>query len=454
MSRAPRRGGLTLAGGLAGAAALQLGRNLALAALLPAADYGRAAALAVMLAGVELAVLGGLQVRMVQHPRGGAVPVQAAMQGFVALRAALAAALALLLAAPLAALLGLPELRWGFAALALAAPLMAAAHLDRDRFRRARRFGPGALCLAGGAAASLLAAVPLAWWLGDWRAMLGAILVQHAATAALSHAAARRPFRIAFPRGEIAAAARFTAPLMLAGALMLLAAQGDRMLVARALGPEALGAFALAMALATAPAQMAVQVLAGLHMPLLARARPGPAFAAAAGHAATRAALAGAALIAAAALGRPLLERLVQGDLAPAAALVVPAAAAQALRVLRHMVGVAALARGDARSDLAGNLPRVAALLGAGAILAAGGPLAAVLGAAAAGEAAGLAVLLRRLRAVPGAVPTLARPVLALGPAAAAAFLLPGPLAALPALLAAALLAVPRPLPLPAGDTP
>lgn len=412
----------TLASGTAGAAGLAFARTLLLAALLPPDEFGRAAALLVAISLVDLLAFSGLETRTIHHPRGDAPSVQAALQGAATARGVVAAGATLALAWPLAATMAMPEIAWGIATLAATALAQGATHLDVHRLRRDARFGRLALTTAGAAAIGLAATAPLALWLGDWRALLGARLVQAAAALAIGHLTAERPFRAAFDAAEWRATARFLAPVMLSGALVVLVLHGERVAVARYLTPETLGWFAVALTLTTAPAQIAISTIAGSCQPRLVRAAP-DRWTAEAARTVRLFALAAAALAAGGALLGPTgVHALFGAAMAPAAALVGPLAAVAGLRLIRAGYVTVAFARGAPREDLIAVAPRLAALgLGAGA-LSAGAGLETLIWLAAAGEAAGAALAAARAR---GSLPpsSLVAPALAAIPIGAALIL-------------------------------
>jgi O-antigen/teichoic acid export membrane protein len=435
-----RKAALVLSGNAA-AALLTLARNLLVARLIPVADYGIAATLAVAMAVVEMVSALGLQQQIVQAREGEDARFQAALQGFQLLRGLLAAAALLALAQPLAAFLRIPGAAWGYMALAAVPVLNALQHFDIHRLTRAQRFGPLLLTGVVPAALSLAAVWPLARWLGDWRAMLGALLLQAALAAAVSHLVAERPFRIVLDRAEMRRSLRFGWPLLLNGALLFLVFNGDKLIVGRLLGMEALAVFAMGVTLTLTPTLVMARSAQNLFLPRLSAAARGTPAGAARFHdlalAAQQAAFLNGALIALAAAlaGRPLVALLLGAKYAALLPLVGLFGVLHALRVWKTAPAVIALARGQTGNALAANLPRVVALPLAWAALAGGGGLAAVLWIAIAAETAGYAVAAGLARWRGGlrlrpALPALAAAAALL--AAAAAPALPG--AAPPAL--------------------
>ncbi|SDF16928.1 oligosaccharide flippase family protein [Limimaricola pyoseonensis] len=360
------RAALLLLSGNALAALLLLARNLVVARLLPVADYGVAASFAIVVAAMEMASELGLQQQILQSRRGGEPRFQAALQGFQLLRGALAALALWLMAPQAAAFMGAPEAAGAYRALALVPLCKGLVHLDLYRLGRGLRFGPLALGTALPALGALLVGVPLALWLGDWRAMLWSVLAQAVLMVLVSHLLAERRWRVVLDRAAMAESLRFGWPLLLNGVLLFGVFNGDRIVVARELGLEALGLFAMACTLTLTPAQILRRSAQSFYLPQLAAAQAAGAadrfdrLAAAAAQA--HLAMAVALVAAVAACGAPLVG-LVLGpaylDMLPylgALALV------QALWLAKGGPAVVALARGRTGNAVASNLLRVAAL--------------------------------------------------------------------------------------------
>ena len=170
------RPALLILSGNAAASGFLFVRNLAVAALVPVADYGIAATFALAMAAVEMASSFGLQQQIVQARDGDDPRLQDALTGFQLLRGVLSAIALFALAGPLAMFLGIPEVTWAYRVLALVPLLNALQHFDIHRLNRNARFGPLIAVNAVPAMLSLAVVWPLAIWVGDWRVMLGAIL--------------------------------------------------------------------------------------------------------------------------------------------------------------------------------------------------------------------------------------------------------------------------------------
>lgn len=370
--------------GNATASLLLLARNLIVARLIPVEDYGIAATFAVVMAMVEMASAFGLQQQIVQSEDGDDPRFQAALQGFQVLRGVAAGIALFLIAGPIARFLGIPEVIWAYQLLALVPVIKAFEHFDIHRLNRQMRFWP--LMLTGGVPAllSLMLAWPLTIWLSDWRVMLYSILAQIAVTALTSHLVAERPYRIVFDRAIMGRSLRFGWPILVNSVLLFLVFQGDKLIVGRVLGMEALAVFAMGMMLTLTPTMVLAKSAQNFFLPQLSRraAEPGEASVfVALSHAALQASLLNGAFIILAAnlIGPYLINSLFAGkynDLIPLVSLF---ALLNGIRVFKSGPAQVALARGHTSNAMISNLPRVIALPFAWGILEAGGTLVHIL---------------------------------------------------------------------------
>ncbi len=435
-----RKAALLLSGNAA-AALLTLARNLVVARLIPVADYGIAATLAVAMAVVEMVSALGLQQQIVQAREGEDERFQAALQGFQVLRGLAAGAALLALAAPLAGFLMIPEATWGYMALAAVPVLNALQHFDIHRLTRTHRFGPMILTGIVPAALALAAVWPLARWLGDWRVMLVSLLLQAGLATLVSHLVAERRFRLVLDRAEMGRSFRFGWPLLLNGALLFLVFNGDRLVVGRVLGMETLAVFAMGVTLTLTPTLVMANSVQNLFLPRLSAVdRTTPEGAARFGRLAVTAQQAvlamGIALVAGTALiGGPVVHALLGPKYAGLLPLLTLMAVAQALRVARAAPAIVALATGETTNALVANIARALALGPAAVAAVTTGDLRLVLAVAVAGEAlAYLVALWRAARFLPPGAPGVLWPGLASLAllAAALAAAPPGPAPAAP----------------------
>lgn len=358
------RTALLILSGNAATSLLLLARNLTVAWLIPVADYGVAATFAVAMAVVEMMSALGLQQQIIQAKQGDEPRFQAALQGFQVLRGIAAGAVLFLLAAPMAAFLGIPEAAWAYQVLAVVPVLNAAQHFDVHRLNRQMVFGPLILSKAAPAILSLVALWPLARWFGDWQVMLWAILVQAATGVVASHLVARRPYRLLFDRTIMAQSFRFGWPLLVNGVLMFFVFQGDKLIVGRELGTEALAIFAMGMTLTLTPTLVIAGSIGNFFLPQLVAARgDDPRFHHLAMVVIEAILAVGLLFVSAVVLaGGPVVFALLGEKYASLVPLLVPLAVMQAVRMAKAGPAIVALALGHTGNAMVANLVRMLAI--------------------------------------------------------------------------------------------
>ena len=267
------RTALLLAGSSGAVSVMRFGRNVLLARLLGVEDYGTASTFALIMAMVETLSDLGLGRLVVQDREGDSPSFVAAIQGLALVRGALLALALVVLADPVAAFLGHPGLGWAYRIFAAVPLLNGLVHLDLIRQQRAMRFGLMVKTEFAGNLASIAALWPLWLWLGDFRVMLGMLIVESVARIGTAHLLAERSFRLGWDGAAAARALRFGWPLLTGGVLSFVVMQGERLIVANQYPATDLGLFSAAMTLAMAPTLVVQRVVVSLFLPLLARER-------------------------------------------------------------------------------------------------------------------------------------------------------------------------------------
>lgn len=265
------KSGLTILSGSAATSLLLLMRNLGVAFLIPVEDYGIAATFAIAMAVVEMATDLGLQQQIVQSDKGAEPRFQAALQGFQVLRGVIAGLVLFVLAGPLASFMGVGDIAWAYQILAIVPVMNALQHFDMHRMKREMVFGPFVLARSVPALLSLLVIWPLAIWFGDFRVMFWAIMLQITATLILSHVVAKRPYQLVFDAAVMREGILFGWPLLVNGILLFVIFQGDKIIVGRVLGMEALAVIAMGYMLTQTPMQVLSVALQNFFLPQLSR---------------------------------------------------------------------------------------------------------------------------------------------------------------------------------------
>lgn len=382
------RPGVTILSGNAATAVLLLLRNLAVAALIPVADYGVAATFAIVMAVIEMATDLGLHQQIVQSDKGEDARFQKGLQGFQALRGLIAGGLLLAVAGPLAVFLGIPEVAWAYQLLALVPVLNGLQHFDIHRLNRNMVFGPLILTRMMPALVSLLLVWPLAAWLGDYRVMLWAILAQAAVMLVLSHVTAKRPYGLVFDLGVMRESLAFGWPLLVNGALLFVVFQGDKIVVGRGMGMEALALLAMGFTLTLTPTMVLARSTQNFFLPQLSQRQDDPDLP----QVVTQVALLNGLMLILGTLAvtAPLVTVVLGEKYAALVPLLLPLAVLHALRVAKSAPATIALSRGLTSNALWGNAPRLLSLVGVIYAVAQGAGLDMVIWIACVGEVAGV----------------------------------------------------------------
>lgn len=387
-----RRGAMFLTAGNLATAIMILARNILIARLISVEDFGIASTFALAVTLIETGTNIALDRLVVQHERGGQRRFLAALHTVQIIRGAIGALVILLMAPAFAWLMGVPDLAWAYQLLALVPLIRCLAHLDMFRAQRAMSFVRHQCAMLTSNLCALAAAWPLAIWLGDYRIMLFAVMIQQAIYVAVSHLMASSPFRVRWEREDARHSLVFGVPLLLNGLIMFATLNGDQMLVGSFLGMETLGWFAVAYALTLVPATILANTLQSLLLPGLSRLREDPSgFAAQARNTLAvcfaLACLFGVAMVS---IG-PIAIELLFGPRYADAAVVLPwLAVVQALRVAKAGPAIVAIAKGQTRDPLIANLPRLMMIPIAVLWLSQGGGIMAVVLPALVGECAAL----------------------------------------------------------------
>lgn len=400
--------GLKLGSNQAAVQALAFLRNVILARLLTAADFGIASIFAMTYALLEMVSNLAAETLLVQAPDGDDPPFQATAQLIQAVRGTINAGVLLLLSKPIALLFGVPQARWAFACLALFPLLKGFAHLDTSRLQRYMKFEPSILVNLVPAVLVTLLAYPLGRWLKDYRAMLWIVVLQVAAMVVVSHFVAQRRYAWTWNPEYAKRVFKFGWPLLINGVLMYLIFQGDRFVIGTAhqLFPRSnftltdLGVYSVAFSLTMAPSLLVANVASTLFLPVLSQVQKDRPqlerrYFGCAQVVALASALISIPLIVA---GGPMVMLVYGKKYAAAAAFIGWLAAMQFLRTTRVAPTLAAMSLGDTENAMYSNIARTSAFLGILLVAALGGGMGSVAACGFFGELLALAVCVGRLR--------------------------------------------------------
>jgi O-antigen/teichoic acid export membrane protein len=381
-------------------------RNLVLARMIGADEMGRLMVLALLLRLVEMGSDLSVERLMAQARDGGGLKLQRNLQGAALLRAVFMSLVILALSWPVARSLGDGPSAASFALLSLVPLVRGAMHLDYRRFERRLRFRT-TLIVDGMSALVCLLSTPLAVaFIDDHRALIPLALLQALAAVMLSHAVAKRRFRLAFDTASLRRVWQFGGPLLLNGLLMFGVFQGDRMIVAFGYDWADIGRYAIAAQLALLPTQVLARAAQSLLLPIFREALADGALERS--EARARYLFAGLAafyLLGYGLLANPVFMSLYGEEYRVSTALLWGLAGMASLRVLLTPLSITAVALGRTSLPFLANLWRGGALLPAALVAFAGSPLHLIALCGAVGEAAAAIAAYRQTRAALGKVP-------------------------------------------------
>lgn len=393
---------LLILSGNAGTALLTLLRNLLVARLVTVEDYGIAATFALVMTMVEVVSTFGLQQQIIQA-KTVAPDWQAALQGFQLLRAVISALVMFVFAGAIAQFLGVPEIAWAYQVLAIAPLMNGVVHLDVFRLNRELKYLPLILTQTVPALVSFLMVWPLWLWFGNWRVMLWAVVAQWVLMAGISIIVSERRYRLRLDRDAIFGVVRFGWPLLVNAVLLFAVMNGEKLIVARELGLEALAIFAMGFTLTLTPTLVMAKSIQSFFLPQLSAVQEEDTRFQPLAQATVEANFFNGALLilGIVLLGGPFVEIVLGEKYAPLIPLLSWLAILQALRVFKAGGAVVSLARAKTENAMIANMFRVVSLPASWWVAVNTGDLLMVIWIASAGEALGVitSLALARFRA-------------------------------------------------------
>lgn len=339
-------------------------RNILLARMLGPAEMGIAAMLGLAMTLLEMISDVAAEEMLVTGERADDSGLQSTLHGLRVLRCTLIAGAFLALSPFVVSWFGIPSDPTSIGLCVAVLMVRGFSHSDVDRFIRDRRFGPYAVVQLVPQCVSLLFAYPAAKMLGDFRAVLGLMLIHGISATVVSQLVAKRGYRVGLDRRWLPDVWKFGGPILANGVLLFMVFQGDRFVVGTFYTPTEVGVFVTALSLALVPVLLLARVNATLLLPRLA-ARQKNASELAAGWRWTCAVLGAVSVVSTLglALVGPVLLPVVYGSaFASGAALIGVIGVGQGLFLLRDSLNVVAMARNDTRQPLMGNVLRLMAL--------------------------------------------------------------------------------------------
>jgi O-antigen/teichoic acid export membrane protein len=366
-------------------------RNLLLARLIGAEDYGIAVSYSIALGLLEAAFEFGPDKYIVHARDGGSPDMLAAAHTFTVGRGLCAGLVLFLGAAPIADLFHVPHLAWAYQLLALAPIIRGFVHFDFRRRQRDLSYRQEIAITLFSALAGFLVALGVALVEASHVAMLASLLAQISVFVALSYVVADTHYRLSVARHPLATLLRFGWPLVLNSIIIAAATGGDQAIVGSSFGPETLAVYAATATLIGGPFLILQTLPAQLMLPVLGPLRGQALFQARYERFGAGVALSAVITVVPLAVLGPVVVPLLFGSgFRPDPLVVAALAAVGGLSLLRAWTNLAALAVGHSKATLYTNLVRLSGLAVAVGAAALGGGVAVIALAMAFGELAAL----------------------------------------------------------------
>ncbi len=258
-----------LSGGFAIAQLCSFLRNALIGYALSKGDFGIAATITLVLQMLETLSDLGADRLLVQATDGDKPAMMAAAHTTLALRGLITACLIYLSAAAVAAFFGIPNARTAFEAASLVPLIKGFMHLDSRREQRSMQNRNFVLIEVIPQVASLAATFPALALIGGYQTVVSVAILQALLSVATSHIVSSRPYRIGFEAACMKRLIAFGWPIWLSAFPLVLVYQGDRIIIGRLLGMDALAGYSAAFMIAMVPGLLAAKVGHALMLPLL-----------------------------------------------------------------------------------------------------------------------------------------------------------------------------------------
>ena len=248
-------------------------RNAMLGHLLSRGDFGVAATIAISLQVLEIISDVAVDRMILQAKDGSKARLINTAHVVLILRGLVIGGL-LWLSAPLIALFfKVPDALWAFQWMAAVPVIKGFMHLDIRRMQRHLKHQAYAIVEAFPQLVALGLVLPFLELFGGYATVVFLAIAQSFISVIVSHYLAVRPYGLAFDGGYIRRFISFGWPILLSALPLIAVYQGDRVIVGKYLGMEALAIYSAAFMLAMVPGLLTSKVCLSLVMPLLAKAR-------------------------------------------------------------------------------------------------------------------------------------------------------------------------------------
>jgi O-antigen/teichoic acid export membrane protein len=267
------RGGTWLTVGNIFSTLISFARNIIVARVIGAEDYGIVVLLIMTTSVIEMGSNLAIDRMLVQANDGNDSKLQETGQFFQFVRGLMGAAILYLSATFIAGYFKIPETAWAFKVISATLVIKGLAHLDIMRYQREMRFQPSVMVEVIPQLVSIVAILPLLKWVDNYVLMVWIIFLQAMTALLLSHYFAERNYRWRLDFSLLYRFYNFGWPLLINALLIFFIFEGDKLLIAANFSLEDLGWFSAASALAIAPAMLLTKVTQSLLLPMLSNSK-------------------------------------------------------------------------------------------------------------------------------------------------------------------------------------
>ena len=374
-------------------------RNAIIGYALSKGDFGVAATITIALQMLETLSDLGADRLLVQSADGDDPRLMAAAHAALLLRGVFTATLLYLSAGLVVHFFDIAKARSAFEAAALVPLIKSFMHLDSRRQQRELQNRNFVLIEVVPQALALAATIPILALTGGYSTVVWIAILQALLSVITSHALSRRPYAISLETEFVRRLLAFGWPIWLSAFPLVVVYQGDRVIVGRLLGMDALAGYSAAFMIAMVPGLLAAKVGHALMLPLLSAQRDNPStFYHRYVMMCEGTSIAAAAYLVTFAIAGGVILPLAFGPQYGGLNVVIGWLAAMwSLRMVQAVPGMALMARGDTRPLLTAGILRASALGAAWIAVAWGHGLAGVAAAGVVGELASLAYVAVRV---------------------------------------------------------
>lgn len=259
--------------GFAMSQAMSFGRNAIVGHWLSRGDFGIAATLTLLLQLVETLSDVGVD-RMIVQARDGDEPRLLSSAHLMLILRGMATSVALFaIAGPVTSFFRVEDALSAFQLVALVPMIKGFMHLDSRRFQRRLVNGPQMMVEVIPQGLALALVVPVLSVVPGYGAIVWLSFAQAALAVLVSHRVSERVYRVSMDRDFLARLFRFGWPIWLSAVPLVAVFHGDRIVIGRVFGMEALAGYSAAFMMTMVPGLVAAKIGHALMLPLLADRR-------------------------------------------------------------------------------------------------------------------------------------------------------------------------------------